>query len=73
MKVDIQRAYECDLYLQHLLEFKHFQNYKSELTNLDSDAEYHLVKHYNDTLSPKLNDNLNCLSNENSCGSLTYY
>ncbi len=70
--VGTQSAYEYDLYLQLPLIYGHPQNYISVSTNLDSDFEYHLVKRHNDILLPKLDDNLNYLSNVNSCGSLTY-
>jgi len=72
MKVDTQRAYGYDPYLQHLSEYGHFQNYISVSTNHDSDAEYLLEEHHNDTLSPRLDGNSNCLSNVNSFGSLSF-
>jgi len=72
MKVDTQRAYEYDPCLQLLLEYEHFQNYKSVSTNLDNVVEYRLVKHCIDILLPILDDSSNCLLNVNSFGSLTY-
>jgi hypothetical protein len=72
MMVGTQRAYEYGLCSQHPLKYGHPQNYISVSTNLDSDFEYLPVKRNNDILLPKINDNLNYLSNVNSCGSLTY-
>ena len=72
MKEDTQHAYEHDPYLQLLLEYVHFQNRIPVLTNPDNDAEYPLEEQNNDILSPKLDGNLNCLLNGNSCGNLTY-
>jgi len=69
--VDIQRAYEYDPGSQLLSKYAHSLNYISVPTNHDNDIEYRLVKQDNGILLPILNDNLNCLSNENSCGSLT--
>ncbi len=73
MKVDTQRAYGHDPYLQHLSEYGHFQNYISVSTNHDSGAGYLLEEHHNDTLSPILDGSLNCLLNEYSFGSLNIY
>ena len=72
MKVDTQRAYKHDPYSQHPSEYGHFQNYISVSTNHDSDAEYLLEEHRNDTLSPILDGSSNYLSNENSFGSLSF-
>jgi len=71
MKVDTQRAYGHDPYLQHLSEYEHFLNYISVLTNHGSDIEYLLEEHHNDILSTILNGNSNYLSNEYSFGSLS--
>jgi len=57
MKVDTQRAYGYNPYLQHLLEYEHFLNYISVSTNHDCDAGYLPEEHHNDILSPILNGN----------------
>ena len=72
MKVDTQHAYVYDLYLRLLLKYEHFQNYKSELTNHDSDVEYLLAKHYIDIWLPIQYGNANWFSNVNSFGNLTF-
>ncbi len=72
MKADTQHAYVYDPYSQHLLEYGHFQNYKPELTNHDSDVGYHLVKHQIDIWSPIQHGSSNWLSNVNFFGNLTF-
>ena len=69
--VGILCAYERDLYLLLLLEFVRSQHCIFVLVNLGNDAEYPPSKHYSDTLSPKLYDNLNYLLNVNYSGSAT--
>jgi hypothetical protein len=58
---DIQCAYECDLYSQLLLIYKHLLNHRSGSTTLDNVVEHHPEELDNDTLLPKLDDNINYL------------
>lgn len=71
MKHSTECTYAHDYYLQHLLEYVHFQNLILVLTNRDSDAEYLFVKQNNHILLPKLDDNLNYLLNANSLDNST--
>ncbi len=67
-----QHAYEHDPCSQHPLEYAHFQNYISVSTNHDSDAGHRLEELGIDILWPIQYGNLNCLSNVNSFGSLSF-
>jgi hypothetical protein len=69
---DTQHAYEHDLYLRLLSEYVHFHYHISELTSRDTFAANLLLKHDNDTLLPKLGDNLNYLLNVNSFDNQTF-
>lgn len=72
MTEDIQRAYAHGLCLQLLSKYAHPPNYIFVSANLDTDAGCPLSEHHSGTLSPRLYDNSNYLSNVNSFGFLTF-
>ncbi len=59
--VDIQYAYECDLYSQHPLRYEHPPNHKSGSRALGNAVVHRPEALDNGTLLPKLNDNTNYL------------
>lgn len=63
---DIQHAYEHGPCSQRPSGYVHSPNRISVPANRDIDAEDRPSKHYNDILSPRLYDNLNCLLNVSS-------
>ena len=71
-RVDIQHAYECDLYLPHLSKYEHSHYHKFELASLGNGVEDLLEAHDNDTWLPTQYDNLDYLRNVNFCDILTY-
>ena len=69
---DIRHGYEHGLCSQRPLEFEHSHYCKSELSNHEFGVEYRLVKHENDTLSPKPDERIVYLHYGCFCDNLPY-